>query len=214
VPNNNPSGAGAFEFPLRFPGQYFDRETNLNYNYFRDYDPGLGSYKQSDPIGLAGGLNTYLYVLAKPLILVDAFGLDNPGMGPYGPPWSDPPIRYNAPPPQTVPVNPHTERQVQCMMTKCQISLVITGGAEPWPHAPRNKGGKHPIGEAVDFGTGANPLLDPSVFPKMRMIGCACQCGFDYGGWEPDWSPNSAPHYHFQNGPGAGVPSLNCPGCP
>ncbi len=31
VPNNNPSGAGAFEFPLRFPGQYFDRETNLKY---------------------------------------------------------------------------------------------------------------------------------------------------------------------------------------
>ncbi len=40
VPNNNPSGAGAFDFPLRFPGQYFDRETNLAYNYFRDYDAG------------------------------------------------------------------------------------------------------------------------------------------------------------------------------
>jgi RHS repeat-associated protein len=46
VPDENPGELGAFEFPLRFPGQYFDKETNLHYNYFRDYDPGLGSYKQ------------------------------------------------------------------------------------------------------------------------------------------------------------------------
>ena len=42
VPNNNPSGLGAFDFNLRFPGQYFDRETNLAYNHFRDYDPAIG----------------------------------------------------------------------------------------------------------------------------------------------------------------------------
>lgn len=44
VPDENPSGLGAFEFPLRFPGQYADRETNLHYNYFRDYDSSVGRY--------------------------------------------------------------------------------------------------------------------------------------------------------------------------
>jgi len=75
VPNDNPSGLGAFEFPLRFPGQYFDRETNLSYNYFRDYDPTIGRYVESDPIGLKGGLNTYAYALSNPVAKTDAFGL-------------------------------------------------------------------------------------------------------------------------------------------
>jgi RHS repeat-associated protein len=43
-----------FEFNLRFPGQYFDSETNLHYNYFRDYSPQTGRYQQSDPIGMDG----------------------------------------------------------------------------------------------------------------------------------------------------------------
>lgn len=90
VPDENPSGLGTFDLPLRLPGQYFDKETNLHYKYFWDYDPGLGIYKQSDPIGLSGGLNTYSYVKGNPLLFKDARGLDNPGMGPYGPPWSFP----------------------------------------------------------------------------------------------------------------------------
>jgi len=46
VPNNNPSGAGAFEFPLRFPGQYIDLETNIAYNFYRGYDPNLGRVRR------------------------------------------------------------------------------------------------------------------------------------------------------------------------
>ena len=75
VPDENPSGLGAFELPLRLPGQYFDAETDLNYNYFRDYDPSLGMYKQSDPVGVGGGPNTYAYVRSDPLRYTDEFGL-------------------------------------------------------------------------------------------------------------------------------------------
>ncbi|PIT62273.1 RHS repeat-associated core domain-containing protein [Snodgrassella alvi] len=59
---------------LRFPGQYYDAETGLSYNYFRDYDAKTGRYIQSDPIGLAGGINTYGYVDGKLLVYSDLTG--------------------------------------------------------------------------------------------------------------------------------------------
>ncbi len=76
LPAGDPDGDGLpFTLNLRFPGQYFDAETGLHYNYFRDYDPVTGRYLESDPIGLAGGLGTYGYVGGRPLGAVDSFGL-------------------------------------------------------------------------------------------------------------------------------------------
>ena len=85
--NDDPdANSVAFDLPLRLPGQRYDKETGLHYNYFRDYDPSLGRYGESDPIGLRGGLNTFAYVGLNPLSWSDPRGLDNPRTGPYDPP--------------------------------------------------------------------------------------------------------------------------------
>jgi RHS repeat-associated protein len=74
--NEDPDGdSNLFVYGLRFPGQYLDSETGLHYNYFRDYDPGVGRYVESDPIGLGDGTNTYAYVANDPTSGIDPLGL-------------------------------------------------------------------------------------------------------------------------------------------
>ena len=76
VPNVDADGDGVgFELALRFPGQQATDASGMFYNYQRDYDPAVGRYAQSDPIGLAGGSSTYNYVEARPTGLLDPLGL-------------------------------------------------------------------------------------------------------------------------------------------
>ncbi|MCX4588093.1 putative T7SS-secreted protein [Streptomyces sp. NBC_01481] len=60
--------------PLRFPGQYFDPETGLHYNYFRHYDPETARYLSADPLGLIPGPNPAAYV-HNPHTWFDPLGL-------------------------------------------------------------------------------------------------------------------------------------------
>jgi RHS repeat-associated protein len=65
----------AVTFNLRYPGQYFDQESGLHYNYHRSYSATIGRYTQSDPIGLDGGWNRFGYVDQNPLSGFDPNGL-------------------------------------------------------------------------------------------------------------------------------------------
>jgi RHS repeat-associated protein len=68
------SSATTAHIPLRFPGQYHDPETGLNYNYHRYYDPATGRYNTADPLGLTPSPNPHTYV-QNPTRLVDPLGL-------------------------------------------------------------------------------------------------------------------------------------------
>ena len=62
---------------FRLPGQVYDSETGLHYNWHRYYDPAIGRYLRADPIGLAGmDPNLYGCVSNNPVNLADPWGLD------------------------------------------------------------------------------------------------------------------------------------------
>ncbi|WP_340568935.1 RHS repeat-associated core domain-containing protein [Stenotrophomonas sp. G106K1] len=76
IPSADPDGDGvAFDLALRFPGQQATDASGLFYNYQREYDPAVGRYSQSDPIGLMGGLNSFAYVSGDPTGRTDPLGL-------------------------------------------------------------------------------------------------------------------------------------------
>ena len=94
--SSDPWGAGlpqvnanGFAINLRFPGQYYDAESGLHYNWHRYYDPSSGRYAQSDPIGLDGGINSYVYAHSAPTAFSDRSGLsvDPDPNSRIGPPW-------------------------------------------------------------------------------------------------------------------------------
>jgi RHS repeat-associated protein len=76
TPNAGSTTIADVTFNLRYPGQYFDKESGLSYNYFRSYDAKTGRYTQSDPIGLDGGWNKFGYADGDGINNFDRWGLE------------------------------------------------------------------------------------------------------------------------------------------
>ena len=181
------------------PGQYFDAETGTNYNYFRDYDPAVGRYVESDPVGLQGSLNTYAYVGANPIAYSDRRGLDPWGSDP-GQDWSTKP----GVPPPTGPLWNFTV----CLRLCLGGSFTVTS---TWEATPQHLSGTpHANGVALDIRF-ANP---------QRALCCAKQCGAKFGLNEyANPSPNATGgHVHMQLPPGTrggsgDLPKSGCEPC-
>lgn len=175
--------------PFGFAGGLYDRDTSLVRLGARDYEAAIGRWTKSDPIGLAGGINTYAYVGGNPISYIDPSGL----------------VRYNAPPPRTVPVDGQTSKSLVCVETclmgrtgNFNLDLLVTGGAEKERHSSRSS---HYKGEACDVST-SNPVS------REDMNSCAASCGF--GGGQLELFPNNPrrDHWHLQLTPGNGVPAI------
>lgn len=86
VPAQDPDGdSNPLVFDMRFPGQQYDATSGLNQNGNRDYDPAIGRYPKSDPLGLRGGISTYSYAYSNPLMWIDPDGLQVVPVIPMGP---------------------------------------------------------------------------------------------------------------------------------
>jgi len=158
---------------LRFPGQYYDSETGLHYNYFRYYDPKTGRYITADPLGLIEGedLNLYRYVENNPVNFIDPFGL------------------YRITPTGGQPPDTTTHNAMLCFDNCAGREVTVTGATEGG-HSP---GSAHETGQACDVGTNSNPWLDRETAER-----CFSEC-FNPSG---SYGQQEHNHYHFQTRPG------------
>ena len=67
--------SGSETLNARFPGQWFQMEAGLHYNWHRHYDPTIGRYTQPDPLGFLDGPGVFAYVRSRPTTLADVTDL-------------------------------------------------------------------------------------------------------------------------------------------
>ena len=193
APNENPQNitgtqtqikAGSMRLDNGFPGPLRDRESGKSYNYFRDYDPSIGRYTTSDPIGLRGGIATYGYGNQSPLRYVDPRGLD---------PWyGDPGLDWRTKPGIPWPRGPLL-LFTMCLRKCLGVGFVITSTDEPIPQHPI--GTPHGDGGAIDI----RFKHDPNT-----ALCCAGKCGAEFG-LDEYANPSGAAtggHVHIQLPPG------------
>jgi RHS repeat-associated protein len=169
--NDNPSGLGTFTFNQRFPGQVFDAETGLHYNWHRVYIPSTGRYAQSDPIGLNGGINTFIYVENNPLLIIDPMGWmggSGSGAGARGPGPS---------------IGPFGCMGIFCVGSSTQsplgfsVELTLGGGIEicdpppPPPPEPEICKKNDKYWERGMYGTTQKPDVQPPGIPVPKKLG-------------------------------------------
>jgi RHS repeat-associated protein len=166
-------------YNLRFPGQIYDRQAGIHQNMMRDYDPAIGRYVESDPIGMDSGVNTYAYVNTNPLAFSDPYGLWKV----KGPQVPDPGT-----------VNPLLYVFLNCVQKCYGFSLTVTATTND------HSSGPHAFGRAVDFTIPDGPL------GANGAVCCSVNCGARYVQDEYHYpSPNATgPYIHAQFDPGIG----------
>jgi RHS repeat-associated protein len=207
-PEVNSAALRALEFNLRFPGQYRDAETGLFYNYFRDYDPQTGRYVQSDPIGLLGGINPYLYA-SNPLQQIDPLGLMGNAPGTFGTGFASPAPRrtsdgglvelltgqpYNggpALPPPGFRSGPDNWRGMGfgncfslCSLMRLSVAPFIDAGLEAGQHRLSSAAAKVSVG-IVKKGVGVLHGYEVyDCYDECRRSESQCTQGFPFGRFE------------------------------
>jgi RHS repeat-associated protein len=157
---------GTAVLDARFPGQWFQLETGLDYNWHRSYDPSIGRYTQPDPLGFVDGPSVFGYARGAPQIFVDPHGLSTT---PYSLPFPDPDGQPTVPTPKTL----CESRCVNSFVTQCMMS----GG----PGSPASKSG--PIGVAV--GLVLRTLSAQAIEKQCKEVAkpsCASECRRSAGG--------------------------------
>ncbi|WP_168921606.1 RHS repeat-associated core domain-containing protein [Polaromonas vacuolata] len=171
------------------PNQYTSREndnTGLYYYRARYYDPVMKRFVSSDPIGLAGGMNSYSYVEGDPVNYLDPLGFDR---------WGDTSANYRYTQKAGKPVDDTTGTALTCFS-------ICVGGANPGPgvtvtagqEGGHSRGSAHETGQACDVGKNSNPNLT-----RSKTEQCFKQC-FPASS---SWGQEERNHYHMQTRPSA-----------